>query len=102
MGLFHRYLITETKRLMNATSACWLWEIPSGCRHACATLAETVAATRDNRGMTVALALSYGGRQDIVNAARSIARAVADGAFHQIKSTNNSSRANSRPPAARS
>jgi undecaprenyl diphosphate synthase len=44
-------------------------------------LAETVAATRDNRGMTVALALSYGGRQDIVNAARAIARAVADGAL---------------------
>jgi undecaprenyl diphosphate synthase len=44
-------------------------------------LAETVAATRDNHGMTVALALSYGGRQDIVNAARSIARAVADGAL---------------------
>jgi undecaprenyl diphosphate synthase len=31
--------------------------------------------------MTVALALSYGGRQDIVNAARSIARAVAEGAI---------------------
>ena len=42
-------------------------------------LADTVAATRENRTMTVALALSYGGRQDIVNAARAIARAVAEG-----------------------
>ncbi len=42
-------------------------------------LADTVAATRENRTMTVALALSYGGRQDIVNAAKAIARAVADG-----------------------
>ncbi len=44
-------------------------------------LKETVAATRGNATMTVALALSYGGRQDIVNAARAIARAVADGSL---------------------
>ena len=42
-------------------------------------LAETVAATRDNHDMTVALALSYGGRQDVVSAARKIAGAVAAG-----------------------
>ena len=44
--------------------------------------------------MTVALALPYGGRQDIVNAARSIARAVADGEIHPIKSTSSCWRAN--------
>ncbi len=44
-------------------------------------MAETVEATRENRTMTVALALSYGGRQDIVNAARAIGRAVAQGAI---------------------
>jgi undecaprenyl diphosphate synthase len=44
-------------------------------------LAKTVESTRDNATMTVALALSYGGRQDIVNAVRAIARAVADGSL---------------------
>ena len=42
-------------------------------------LAETVEATRANRAMTVALALSYGGRQDIVAAMRKIADAVRSG-----------------------
>lgn len=82
MGLFHRYLITETKRLMKRDIRVLALgdteRLPPLVRDA---LAETVAATRENRGMTVALALSYGGRQDIVNAARSIARAVADGAL---------------------
>jgi len=80
MSLFHRYLITETKRLMKrdirVVALGDTERLPHRVREA---LAETVAATRDNRTMTVALALSYGGRQDVVNAARSIARAVADG-----------------------
>ena len=82
MSLFHRYLITETKRLMKrdirVVALGDTERLPPRVREA---LAETVAATRENRTMTVALALSYGGRQDIVNAARSIARAVAEGAL---------------------
>ena len=78
MQLFHRYLITETKRLMKrdirVVALGDTERLPPRVREA---LAETVAATRENRTMTVALALSYGGRQDIVNAARSIARKVA-------------------------
>src|SRR5262249_16002265 len=42
-------------------------------------LAETVVATQGNDAMTVALALSYGGRQDVINATRKIARAAAAG-----------------------
>ena len=96
MQLFHRYLITETKRLMKrdirVVALGDTERLPPRVREA---LAETVAATRENRAMTVALALSYGGRQDIVNAARSIARAVAQRAqFHPIKSTSNCWRAN--------
>ncbi|HEY6418293.1 MAG TPA: isoprenyl transferase [Candidatus Binataceae bacterium] len=80
MRLFHRYLVTETKRLMKrdirvlALGDCE--RLPPRVRQA---LAETVEATRDNRTMTVALALSYGGRQDVVNAARKIALAVVAG-----------------------
>jgi undecaprenyl diphosphate synthase len=80
MSLFHRYLITETKRLMKrdirVVALGDTERLPPRVREA---LAETVAATSANTTMTVALALSYGGRQDIVNAARAIARAVADG-----------------------
>jgi undecaprenyl diphosphate synthase len=80
MRLFHRYLLTETKRLMKRDIRIIALgdtqRLPPGLREA---LAETVEATRQNRAMTVALALSYGGRQDVVNAARRLARAAADG-----------------------
>ncbi len=80
MQLFHRYLITETKRLMKRDiRVVALGEtdrLPPRVRQA---LAATVEATRDNRTMTVALALSYGGRQDIANAMKTIAQAVAEG-----------------------
>ena len=42
-------------------------------------LADTIRLTASNQGMTVVLALSYGGRQDVVEAARRIAEAAASG-----------------------
>lgn len=41
----------------------------------------TVAETRDNRGMTLCLAVNYGGRTEIADAARRIAEAVRSGAI---------------------
>jgi undecaprenyl diphosphate synthase len=80
MRLFHRYLVTETKRLMRrdirVIALGDTGRLPPRVRDA---LAETVAATRANRTMTVALALSYGGRQDVINAVRTLAQAVAAG-----------------------
>jgi undecaprenyl diphosphate synthase len=80
MGLFHRYLTTETKRLMKrdirVVALGDTARLPRRVREA---LAETVEATRENRSMTVALALSYGGRQDVAGAVRRIARAVEAG-----------------------
>lgn len=80
MRLFHRYLLTETKRLMKRGIRILALgdteRLPPRLRQ---VLAETVEATRDNRDMTVALALSYGGRQDVVSAVRKLANAVAAG-----------------------
>ena len=80
MRLFHRYLLTETKRMMKRGIRILALgdtdRLPPRLRQA---LAEAVETTRDNRDMTVALALSYGGRQDIVAAARKLARKVAAG-----------------------
>jgi len=80
MQLFHRYLLTERRRLMKrdirVVALGDIGRLPPRVRHA---LSETVEATKENRSMTVALALSYGGRQDVTNAVRRIARAVAAG-----------------------
>jgi undecaprenyl diphosphate synthase len=80
MQLFHRYLITETKRLMKrdirVIAIGDLGRLPQQVARA---LAQAIELTKGNRSMTVALALSYGGRQDIVNAAKRIAEAAAAG-----------------------
>jgi undecaprenyl diphosphate synthase len=80
MELFHRYLSTETKRLMKRdiriVALGDFERLPPTVRRA---LDSTVAATAGNRSMTIALALSYGGRQDITAAARRIAEDVAAG-----------------------
>ena len=44
-------------------------------------LKKTIAALRKNNGLTLVLALSYGGRQEIVEAARSIATKVKEGSL---------------------
>jgi undecaprenyl diphosphate synthase len=80
MSLLHRYLVTEVKRLMKrgirVIALGDLARLPPQVRRA---LQQTVEMTADNRTMTTALALSYGGRQDVVIATQKIAQAVADG-----------------------
>jgi undecaprenyl diphosphate synthase len=80
MRLFHRFLLTEGKRLMKrgirVITVGEVGRLPEPVRRA---LAETVKLTAGNQRMTVALALSYGGRQDIAAAARRIAEEVAAG-----------------------
>jgi undecaprenyl diphosphate synthase len=82
MQLFHRFLITEGKRLMKRGIRVLTIgdgsRLPSAVQRALATMVEQ---TRENRAMTVVLALSYGGRQDLVAATRRIAAAVATGAL---------------------
>src|SRR5579864_9432902 len=66
MQLFHRYLVTEAKRLMKRgirlLTVGSLERLPRPVRSA---LTQMVELTANNRAMTVVLALSYGGRQDI-------------------------------------
>jgi undecaprenyl diphosphate synthase len=80
MQIFHRYLITESKRLMKrdirVIAVGQMSRLPAAVRR---VLTETIRLTASNHGMTVVLALSYGGRQDVVEAARRIAEAVASG-----------------------
>jgi undecaprenyl diphosphate synthase len=80
MQLFHRYLVTETKRLMKRDiRVVAIGDVRRLPQQVARALAQAIELTKGNRAMTVALALSYGGRQDIVNAARRIAEAAAAG-----------------------
>lgn len=80
MSLFHRYLMTETKRLMKREiRVVALGETERLAVPLRRALAQTLEITTDNRGMTLGLALSYGGRQDLTSAMRKIAAAVAAG-----------------------
>lgn len=53
-----------------------LSDLPAACR---AALRRTKEATADNTRMTLALALSYSGRRELVRAARRLAESVRDG-----------------------
>ena len=87
MQLFYRYLITESKRLMKrdirVIAVGEMSRLPPPVH---SVLTETIRLTANNGGMTVVLALSYGGRQDVVEAARRIAEAAASGRInpHQV------------------
>jgi undecaprenyl diphosphate synthase len=80
MQLLHRYLITECKRMMKRgirlIALGDFTRLPAQVRNA---LSETMECTANNQALTVALALSYSGRQEIVRAARRIAEEVAAG-----------------------
>jgi undecaprenyl diphosphate synthase len=80
MGLLHRYLRTELKRMMkNNIRLCAagdLARLPAVVRQA---LEDAVVATRNNDGLTVVLAVSYGAREEIIAAVRALATAVREG-----------------------
>ncbi len=80
MNLLRRYLRTELNRMMKhgvrlqAIGDCD--RLPPVVRR---ELDHVIEATRRNAGLTVGLCLSYGGREDIVGAARAIAGEVHAG-----------------------
>jgi len=80
MTLLRKYLASELGKMMRhgirLLAVGSLRKLPPAVREA---LRASIAATRNNTGMTVILAVSYGGREDIAQAARAIARRVARG-----------------------
>ena len=80
MRLLGRYLVSERPTLMKNNirfrAIGRLADLPAAVRR---TLARTEELTAGNPGMTLCLALSYGGRTEIANAARSIAEKAKAG-----------------------
>jgi undecaprenyl diphosphate synthase len=80
MRLLRRYLVQERKEIMENnirfTSIGRLQELPEDVRR---ELAETTAMSAKNTGMVLSLALSYGGRAEIVDAVRRLAEDVKAG-----------------------
>jgi undecaprenyl diphosphate synthase len=80
MSLLRRYLASELGKMMKhqirLLALGSLRRLPPAVREA---LRSTIAATRRNTGMTVVLAVSYGGREEIARATRAIARRVQRG-----------------------
>ncbi len=82
MQLLRRYLASELDKMMKheirLIAVGSLRRLPPAVREA---LRAAVASTRNNTGMTVVLAISYGGRDEITDAVRRLARKVKKGAI---------------------
>lgn len=80
MNLLERYLSTELRKMMRHQIRLLaignLRKLPNTVQ---AALRRTIEATKQNQGMTVVLAVSYGGREEITQAVRAIARSVRKG-----------------------
>ncbi len=82
MALLRRYLAEERREIMtNGIRLRAIGEIERLPRGVQGPLRETIALSAENRGLTLNLALSYGGRQEILRAVRKIAASVRAGAL---------------------
>ncbi len=82
MTLLERFLREKSKEMqqqnLRLQAIGQLDQLPDKTR---ATLEEAIRLTAANTGVTLILALSYGGREEIVEAARSLARDARSGAL---------------------
>jgi len=80
MRLLRRFLVQERPALkknnIRLIASGRLDDLPPAARN---TLRQTCNLTRDNTGLTLNLALSYSGREEIAHAARALAREAAEG-----------------------
>ncbi|MCB9680395.1 MAG: isoprenyl transferase [Alphaproteobacteria bacterium] len=80
MGLLERYLRDETSDLLhNNVRLRGIGELDQLPEHVRTLLAAGEMVTRDNTGMELLLALSYGGRAELVRAIRELATEARDG-----------------------
>ncbi len=80
MGLLRHYLTSELRKLMrHQIRLVAIGSTRRLPRIVQQLLRRTVAATRNNTGMTVLLAVSYGAREEIATAVRAIVRRVQQG-----------------------
>lgn len=80
MGLLRRYLVTELRKMMrNQIRLLAIGNLQRLPRSVQEALRRNIEATRNNTGMTVVLAVSYGGREEIASAMRAMAREVLRG-----------------------
>jgi undecaprenyl diphosphate synthase len=86
MGLLDRFLAEKAKDLdqqnIRLLAIGQLDRLPDKTR---GLLDEIIARTRDHSALTLVLALSYGGREEIVEAARSLAADAASGTLAPAK-----------------
>ena len=80
MGLLRRYLASELGKMMRnqirLLVAGNVRKLPAAVRD---TLRATIHATRNNTGMTVVLAVSYSGREELARAMRRVGRLIQKG-----------------------
>ncbi len=80
MRLLERFLVEERKTLMdNGVKLLHVGRRERLGKSVLARLDETIALTASNHRMRLGLAISYGGRAELVDATRRIAEAVRDG-----------------------
>jgi undecaprenyl diphosphate synthase len=80
MALLHQYLIDERAEIMEQNIRFTIIGrrsgLPADVQH---EMDETIRLSRDNTGLVLCLAINYGSRQEIVDAARSLAEQARDG-----------------------
>lgn len=80
MTLLEEYLVQERDEILqNRIQLRGIGNLDRLPPHVRDSLAYLSAASKGHQGMTLSLALSYGGREEIVDATRSLARQVASG-----------------------
>ena len=80
MGLMRRYLESDIEELhQNGIRLRVIGERSRLPRDIVRLIGESESRTRDNRRLNLTVAISYGGRQEILSAARRLAQAAVDG-----------------------
>jgi undecaprenyl diphosphate synthase len=80
MSLLKQYVVAERDEIMRQDLRfCTIGRTDRISPRVMAEVEKTIALSQSNRGMRLCLALDYGGRMELVDAVREIAREVAEG-----------------------